>query len=144
MFRRSILLFSFALVSTQVGAAEIEIGPGVCETLVNYIEPPGVEYQPGVDASGNPVAPADAGGTPTLKFPQHIVIPITDYLAGRLQGSSATGSTAAPSSGLVQPQVLLGMVTLDGTHLAFNGQPLNSDIDGDLGELCQKALKGGP
>jgi hypothetical protein len=94
------------------------------------------------------------GGTPQVKLPQHIVIPITDYLASRLQGASgtatpgaaATGNTAASAApgGIVQPQVLLGTVTLDGTHLAFNGQALNSDVDGELGELCQKALKGSP
>ncbi len=115
-------------------AAEIEIGPGVCETLVNYVEPPGVEYQPGIDAGGHPVAPADVAGTPSLKYPPRIVVPVSDYLAGRLSGTAA--------SGVVQPQALLGTVTVEGSHLTFNGQPLNANVDGDLGILCEKALQG--
>ena len=130
-------------VSICAHAAQIEIGPGVCETLVNYVEPPGVEYQPGIDADGNAVPPADVAGTPPLRFPQHIVIPVSDYLAGRLAGTSAATGTAAATSGVVQPQALLGTITVDGTHLAFNGQPLNPDVDGDLGKLCEKALQGG-
>ncbi len=117
-------------------ATTIEVGPGVCDTLVNYVPEPGVEYQPGVDASGNPVVPADVGERPPLKFPTHFVIPITEYLAARLTNGGQTGQ------GTLSPQAMLGTVTVDNGHLAFNGQPIGDDVDGELAQLCQKARAG--
>jgi hypothetical protein len=124
-----IIVIWLAATSAALADTEIEIDAGACDTLVNYAEPPGVEYQPGVDASGNPVAPADIGGTPQLKPPQRIVVPITDYLAARLGGAAGT----------LSPQIPIGTVTLEGTQLMFNGQPISTDVDGELGALCRKA-----
>ncbi|MDE2029968.1 MAG: hypothetical protein KGI97_05310, partial [Alphaproteobacteria bacterium] len=39
------------------------------EAGVDYHQAPGVAYQPGVDADGNPVAPADLPGGGQIKLP---------------------------------------------------------------------------
>jgi hypothetical protein len=126
-------------------AAQIEIGPGVCDTLTNYIEPPGVEYQSGIDGNGDPVVPPELGGQPSIKFPDHFVIGITDDLSSRLT-AGATGTTPAIQTpvGVVNPQALLGTITVDHGRLAFNGQPIGETVDGDLALLCQKARRSGP
>ena len=125
------LVIMACLLCDVAAATEITITPAACDQLVNYIEPPGVEYQPGVDANGDAVVPADLGNRQPVKPPRQIVVPITDYLASRLNASQTNG-------GVIQPQALLGTVALTDGILTFNGQPLGSDVDGDLGALCRK------
>jgi hypothetical protein len=125
----------FILLCPPAYAAEIEVGPGVCDTLVQYVPDPGVNYQPGVDAGGNPVVPADVGGGQQIQFPKHFTIAVTDQLAATL----ANNGGATTPSGVVAPQAFFGTITVDGDHLAFNGQPLGNNVDGPLLELCQKA-----
>ncbi len=131
------ILFALCLTAPAVAETRLEVGPGVCDHLVNYVEPPGVEYQPGVDANGNPVESADVGGTKPLKMPTKFTIPITDYLYGQLAASS--GVATQPANGVLSPQLLVGVVTYDNGQLSFNGQPLGGDPDGALGQLCRKA-----
>jgi hypothetical protein len=48
--------------------------------MTEYQQPPGVEYQPGVNAHGETVVPADLNGGYNLKLPETIVIPIELFL----------------------------------------------------------------
>ena len=57
-------------------AADIAVSRQDCDHLAKYQEPPGVEYQPGVDAHGETVVPAERGGGANIQLPQTIIIPI--------------------------------------------------------------------
>jgi hypothetical protein len=138
-------IFLFGISCRLATAAQITITPAACDQLVNYIEPPGVEYQPGIDANGDPVAPADLGNRPRIKPPTHIVVPITQYLAGRLTNTQAgattqtgTAQTNTTASSVLQPQINIGTVEVTNGQVTFNGQPIGDDVDGDLGVLCRK------
>ncbi len=99
----------------------------------NYVEPPGVEYRPGVDAAGNAVAQADI--SPPLRLPDRFIIPITQQLYTRLAASSGAAATSAP----VYSQALLGVVAYDHGTLTFNGQPLDADGENAVSAICGQA-----
>ena len=113
-------------------ATTIEITPDACNQLANYQEPAGVEYQPGIDAFGHAVAPADVG--PGLNLPKKLVIPVSSYLASKLPQTSAAG--------VVEPQLPLGVVTLENGVVSFNGQPIDSELNPELAAACRGKLKG--
>jgi hypothetical protein len=129
-----VLMITAGFICSAAEAAQLTVSPAACDQLVNYIEPAGVEYQPGVDANGNAVAPADIGNRRPIKPPTHIVIPITDYLASRLTGTQ----TNATGGNVLQPTANIGTVELTNGQVTFNGQPIGDDVDGDLGALCRK------
>jgi len=52
----------FMMMASAAYADTPAIDPAACQALVNYHEPSGVEYQPGVDVDGHYVAPADLAG----------------------------------------------------------------------------------
>ncbi len=131
-------LFALLFLASPARAeTRLEVDGAACDHLVTYVEPPGVEYRPGVDADGNPVAPADLNGGSQIKLPIKVTIPITDYLYSKL--ANASGQPAP--NGFVQPSLTVGVVTYDITsgQLTFNGQPLTTDPDGALAQLCRKA-----
>ncbi|MFM2128955.1 MAG: hypothetical protein RL477_501 [Pseudomonadota bacterium] len=99
---------------------------------------PGVDYQPGVDVEGNPVAPADLGGAPPIRLPEIVHIPITVDIAKRF-GIPAT-------SNLFKPEAYIGsaQVNLKDGRAWFNGQPLSSDEQHALSRLCMQAGGGAP
>lgn len=117
------------LAAGPATAADITVSPDACRMVQRYVEPPGVEYQPGVDVHGNPVAPADLPGT-TVTPPTQFHINITVDLAQRF---------GIPPSALYDPQAVVGVVEVDGNHLTFNGQPLNDDQMKGLAPLCSQA-----
>ena len=126
------LLAACLILIVEAHAATIEITPDACDQLANYHESPGVEYQPGIDAFGHPVAPADIG--PGLNLPKKLTIPISSYLASKLPQNSAAG--------VVEPQLPLGVVTLENGVVSFNGQPIDSELNQELAAECRKAAQG--
>lgn len=115
------------LIAAPATAASITVSPDACRMVSRYVEPPGVEYQPGVDVHGNAVAPADLPGSATVTPPTQFHINITVDLAQRF---------GIPPSALYDPQAVVGVVEVDGNHLTFNGQPLNDDQMQGLAPLC--------
>src|SRR5215510_12988307 len=71
--------------ASESAAAEqtIRIARTDCDRLVEYVEPPGVAYQPGADVNGQPVAPADLDGGWQMRLPDYISIDITRDLPDR-------------------------------------------------------------
>jgi hypothetical protein len=54
-----------------------------CRLLARHTPDPGVEYQPGIDARGRKVVPADLGGRLPVHVPETFIIDIDVYLADR-------------------------------------------------------------
>jgi hypothetical protein len=113
-------------------AADIAVSRQDCDRLVKYQEPPGVEYQPGIDAHGETVVPADLGGGTTIKLPDTIIIPIEVLIQRRyhIPANSALWSSKAE----------MGVVTVQGDQVLYNGQPLTDPETAALADLCKQQL----
>ena len=120
--------------SAQEEAPVVGVSPEDCRAVVAHQPAPDVAYQPGVDALGRPVVPADLGGTPQIRLPDPLVIPITVDLAERLNLSTAPGA--------LEPELQVGVVTVDRSgRVTFNGVPLTSDDQAALEAACREALR---
>jgi len=106
------------VMSSQICASLPAATPGV----------PSADYQPGVDANGNGVAPADLPSTPSTPSVDNFPIEIDQRLAHRF--NLPPGSNA---------KAVLGYVTVRGNQAYFNGQPLNADQTAAFAEACRAA-----
>ncbi len=113
-------------------AADIAVSRQDCDRLAKYQQPPGVEYQPGVDAHGQPVVPADLGGGVNIQLPQTIIIPIEVLIQDKyhIPANSALWSAKAE----------MGVVTVQGDQVLYNGQPLTDPETAALADLCRQQL----
>lgn len=106
-----------------------------CSRLLRHVPAPDVAYQPGVDARGNTVAPADIPGSgadaiPGL-VPEVLEIPLTiKPLAGKAYATHGTADAEAT----------LGTISYDITRntFTFNGQPIGSEDQQELARACAK------
>ena len=124
----------FLVGATTAASAQItvEITEQDCSQLVQHVASSGTDYRPGVDVNGNAVAPADLDGPQQIPAPEVISFPLTLDLADRLgiQPVDAVDVLARPVIGIVA-------ITSDG-RVSFNGEPLTSDDQFELAQLCQR------
>jgi hypothetical protein len=113
-------------------AADIAVSRQDCDRLVKYRQPPGVEYQPGVDAHGEPVVPADLGGGANIQLPETIIIPIEVLIQDRFH--------IPANSALWSAKAEMGVVTVQGDQVLYNGQPLTDPETTALAALCREQL----
>lgn len=106
-----------------------------CGRLVRHVPSADVAYQPGMDAKGRPVAPADlpgsgAAGTPGL-LPDVLEIPLS------IKPMAGAGYDRY---GLGDSQMGLGTVKYDMAKGTFtlNGKPLGDPEQHALAEACRK------
>lgn len=127
----------FLASATTAASAQItvEITEQDCSQLVQHVAAADVAYQPGVDVNGNAVAPADLDGPQQIPAPEVISFLLTLDLADRLgiQPVDAVDVLARPVIGIVA-------ITSDG-RVSFNGNPLTSDDQFELAQLCQRVGK---
>ena len=106
-----------------------------CSRLIRHVPAPDVAYQPGVDAKGRAVAPADMPGSGADAIPG--LLP--DVLEIPLTIKPMQGATYA-KRGSGDSQATLGTVRYDmnkGTF-TFNDRPLTSPEQEELSRACQK------
>lgn len=132
--------------SLMAGEPQLTVKREDCEALVKYRQPPGVAYEPGVDAYGNAVAPADLpGSNQQLNLPPLIAIPIEVDLQNRLRVPGnrfqPPGNRMAPRPQPFEADAVVGIVVsdLDG-NVTFNGQPLGDTEADALAEACARGL----
>jgi hypothetical protein len=94
-----------------------EVDPALCQALVKHTPAPDVNYQPGVDVHGKPVAPADLPGS-QVQLPSAIKIPLS-----------------------VQLSKVLHLDYSKYPFNAVNGQSLSSEQQDNLAVLCMKQSK---
>jgi len=111
---------SGAVTAAPDGGVVIAAPP--CAELV-----PGADYVPGVDASGNAVAPADLPTASKVKIDTPS-IEINARLAGSF-GSPATGARLGRAT--------IGYVTVRDGHAYFNGEPLAADANDAMIAACR-------
>lgn len=132
-------LYACALVVGLLGALpaaaqnqKIEVTDQDCRKIVTYVTPPNVNYQPGVDVYGRPVAPADLNPS-SVEVPQTLVMDVNIDL--RKYGVPS-------SSPLLLPGVSMGKISIEdsGRRVYFNGQPLGDTEQKAVADLCRQRL----
>lgn len=142
----SSLLFIFAALSPVVSpvaspaaahdAVSLSITKADCSRLVKHAPAPDVAYQPGVDARGRAVVPADLDGGVSLALPETIVIDVEADLFAKF------GIPLDPA--LYDADAEIGEVTYRDGRAYFNGQPLQNEAQAELAARCQKVLREKP
>ena len=112
--------------------ADIAVTHQDCDRLVKYQPAPGVKYQPGVDVQGRPVTPADLGGGYQIKPPETIVIPIEILIQDRFN--------IPTNSVLWNAKAQVGVVTVKGDQVFYEGQLLGDSETAALEQLCREQL----
>jgi hypothetical protein len=107
----------------------IRIDPAACQWVTRHHPSDDVEYKPGLDVNGDPVAPADLPGSGGIDLPKDINIAITVNTAKRL---------GIPANDLYKGEVQVGMVTVRGNQVLFNGKPIQPEAEQELLLLCQQ------
>src|ERR1043165_2288462 len=79
-FRAAALTILVSFAAAHPALADIAVTRQDCDRMVEYQQAPGVEDQPGVDAHGQTVVPADLNGGYKNKPPETIVIPIELFI----------------------------------------------------------------
>ncbi len=137
-----LLSIAALLASGQVRAherqAEVTITRADCARLVEHVPSADVAYQPGVDAYGRAVAPADLPGVrysgTQFPVPEPLHIPIEIDLLDRF------GIPANPE--LYKADIPLGEVVYRNGRVSYNGQPLQDEAAAELSRRCQKIIAG--
>jgi hypothetical protein len=128
-------------------ADTVSLNAADCQRLVRHVPSDDVNYKPGVDARGNAVAPADLGGVYNLAIPDEIHIEIGIDLADRLglQENRRSGdNSGAPTVRKVLPyegKAILGLVTIKGSDVLWNGERVTPQDELILAEACRQALE---
>lgn len=112
--------------------ADVAVTRRDCDRMTEYQQPPGVEYQAGVNAHGEPVAPADLNGGYDIKLPETIVIPIELFIQDKYH--------IPANSTLFHAKAEIGTVTVHGDRVYFNGQELSDPEERALADLCRQQL----
>jgi hypothetical protein len=99
---------------------------GFCQRAVEYQKPAGVDYEPGVDASGKPVVEADLNKSP-VQMPDVVRIPVTIDLAQYL---------GLPSTIAKENYAVLGELVFENGAFTYNGDPLDGKASESLRKLC--------
>lgn len=142
LIRFPVPLFLAALLAASQARAHEKDTPVVtisradCARLVEHVPAPDVAYQPGVDAYGRAVVPAELDGGTAIQTPETLHIPIEIDLLDRF------GIPAHP--GLYESDIPIGEVVYQNGRLSFNGQPLQDDAAAELSRRCQKIMQAKP
>lgn len=137
MITAPIALSVFLFASIIAGAASAQLQTRVvdeCRQVIAHVPADDVNFVPGVDVSGNPVAPADLNGGYGIAAPDEVTIDIRLDLAQRL------GLGEGAASALIGGEGVIGQVTVSGNDLFWNGTLLSRDSQFALLESCGEVL----
>ncbi len=136
LFLAALLAASHVRANEQ--QVELSITRADCARLVEHVPSADVAYQPGVDAYGRAVAPADLPGVlhsgTQFQVPDTLHIPIEIDLLDRF------GIPANPE--LYKADIPLGEVVYRNGRVSYNGQPLQDEAAAELSRRCQKIIAG--
>ncbi len=129
---RYLTAFLLCMLALPATAQTINIDRDACAKLVAHTPTPDTTYQPGIDVEGRKVASADLDA-PQVNMPSVITIPVSSYLAADL---------GIPANRLSASTANLGYIRVEGNNVYFNGQPIGSTAQENLGILCMHANPG--
>ncbi len=125
-------VIALVLLSLPAQAETLVVTADQCRTLTRHVPAPDVSYQPGVDADGQEVAPADLPGSVTLRPAERFSIDITVRLDRRF------ALPATPE--LYRGEVRVGQVEWRDGSAWFDGQRLDDEATAALLGACAKGL----
>ena len=125
----AITLILLTVAGAAPATAEVAISRRDCERLVRHEPAPDVAYQPGVDAHGRPVVPADLGGS-QIQLPDVIYIPIEVLLQEAFN--------IPANSVLYQATAEVGVAELRGNQVYYQGQLLSDPERTALEAACRE------
>jgi len=103
------------------------LDPKLCQYMVAYQQPKGVEYTPNVGVTGKPVVPADINEQPQTNVEQafsfNVTIDVAEYLHIDLPKETQT-------------YLDVGKITFENGQVYFNDTLLGSDQEQILKDLC--------
>jgi hypothetical protein len=119
------------LLASALRAETVEISDEVCAAAIAHAAGGDVAFKPGVDARGNPVAPADLPGQGAIRVPQNLLIELSVPL--RKAGQASTGKSGPDAS------MPVGSIAVDiaSGRLVFNGEPLGERDVAGIAEACR-------
>lgn len=126
-------------ISSGLAAETVSISTADCRALVAHTPRADVAYQSGVDVRGKPVTPADLNAGDALGLPSTIEIPIAVDVAKRLF-PGAPDNILGSRRGL-EGKAALGMLSIKGNDVFWNGKPLASQDEILMAEACRSSLK---
>lgn len=115
------LLFVLILLLLPFAVARAQDQSALCALMPAHKPSAGVEYQPGVDVYGRPVAPADMNAPATQMVPDVVRVPLTIDLAQRFGGALPTGTQLETQMGMIEIH-RNGRVTYNGHDLTTAAQ----------------------
>jgi len=126
-FLYSIVIFSLtAFPAFAEDELKTQVDPKLCQQMVEYRQPPGVAYEPGVDVRGKPVVEADLNPSP-LQAPEKVVFLVSVDMAKHLGLPLPAGTETFGT---------IGAISHENGVLAFNGEPMGGPAAAALRELC--------
>ncbi|MGD9743784.1 MAG: hypothetical protein AB7F08_14070 [Dongiaceae bacterium] len=132
-----VLLVLWTSSPTFAADSIVQMSREDCAQVVKHQPAADVAYQPGVDAHGNAVAPADLPGTPTLALPPEIPVLISVDLQDRYN--------LPANSALYEGNAGIGVAMVDmNGNVTFNGKPLTDPESSALAAACQQAMQPAP
>ncbi|BAI72765.1 hypothetical protein AZL_021270 [Azospirillum sp. B510] len=102
----------------------------LCQRLTRHVPAADVEYKPGVDVKGRPVAPADLPGSAGTQPPIPIDLPLSIDLARRM-------GIPVPSVPFLPNDVTAVWLSVVGDRLYLNGQPIDPGAEERLYVYCR-------
>jgi len=132
-FLSTVALLTAIVLIYAADAQTVTIRTADCANFVRHVPVADVAYQPGIDARGRNVVPADVPGGVALALPEEFSIPINVDLQKRL-------GIPADSAQFQTGDFAVGTVTWKTGQGYFNVQPLQSEEAARLASLCQERL----
>lgn len=134
MRRTMIIVLCCTFVAPGVGGVAaggtvLEVSREDCRRLLRHEPRADVEYKPGVDVRGKPVAPADVPGSPAIELPKTITIPIGIDLEERY-GLGAGGRYTGEAT--------IGTVSVRKGRVYWNKQLLGDAEQARIAEACRR------
>jgi len=126
------LCCSFVALGGAPAAADdsvVEVSRKDCKRLLRHEPRADVEYKPGVDVRGAPVAPADVPGSPVIKLPKTIDIPI---------GIDLEEKYGLGAGGKYTGEATIGTVSVRKGRVYWNGKLLGDAEQARIAEACRR------
>ncbi len=139
--RVALSVLSVALLAAAPAVAElVVISRADCARVVAHAPAPDVAYRPGGDARGRPVAPADLDDNVSLDLDADdvvvdIAVPLRAFFG--TPGDEAAFIAAGGEIARYGATADVGIVTLRGGSVYFNGQPISPPERARLAAACR-------
>ena len=110
-------------------ATELKVDKRTCKKLIKHAPADGGAYTPGVDVRGKKVVGANVAGSSPIKLPKDISFDYGVDLEEKYGLGSSGASTGNPT---------IGRVTVRGSRVFWNGQPLDGGDRSAIAAECRR------